>query len=184
MSETISGTPPVPLLEEVWVRNGRLPLWDIAWVGLVELGLRIRQRVSLPINRKGLNIKLNQNETTKRGVLTIWARLPYKKFAKPKKKAGVDSYIEYLCSLINLVIQGYEPIRTLQLARTTQDCRHLAYYGTFYSKRMEVILYIGSGRDIDGATTVHMRRSYVDEETRDWDLLLEQLPLTILIRSE
>jgi len=170
----------VPLLSEIQISNAPLPLWHSHWGGLVKIAFDIRQHIARPIKKGGLDLTLSQNENTKRGVETIQGLVSYKKFIQPQRTAGIEAYISRLCTLINLKTLGSKPIEKLRLARTQQ--KHLLYYGAFYNNQMEIVIYIGSGEDINGATVVHLKRSYVDETTRDWNLLAEQIPQTVWVK--
>jgi len=171
----------VPYLTDIQAVNQPLSLWHAHWRGLVETAFQIRQKVSEPINRGGLDFLLMQYENTKRGVETLRGQVQSKRFLKDKK-AGVDEWIKWLCTIINDKIAGFKQIEKITLVRlpTTE---FLAYYGPFFSNQMEIILYIGSREDTDGATVIHRERSEVDMTTRNWDLLSEYLPQTVLINE-
>lgn len=168
-----------PYLSEVRVVNPPLPLWHAHWRGLVETAFLIRQKVSEPLEKGGLNFTLTQYENTARGVETLRGEVNSKKFLK-EKKAGVQSWISWLCTIINERIKGFNPIERLRLVQLPST-NFLAYYGAFYSKQMEIIIYIGSREDEDGATVVHRKRSEVDITTRDWKVLGEVLPQVVWI---
>ncbi len=171
----------IPLLRDVRVRTAHMPLYYAHWRGLVENAFRIRQTIAEPIEHGGLDITLAQHESVKRGVMTIWGRIPAKKLLL-EKIAGAEEWLQQFSAKINLSIQGSKPIEKLQLVRTDKP-RFLAYYTSFYANYMEAIIYIDSGEDIDGASVTHLPRSKVDESTRDWKLLAEQLPLTVWIKE-
>lgn len=168
-------------LDQVQVRNHPLPLWHAHWRGLVDTAFEIRQQVALPLRKGGLNLTLAQYENTQRGVETLRCQVVSKEFLR-NKKAGVEAWISRLCYIINQKIRGFHPIEKLQRV-VIRNTNYFAYYGTFLSNQMEIIIYVGSGEDIDGATVFHRKRSEVDETTRDWTLLEEYLPQTVWIKQ-
>ena len=167
----------IPLLSELRVKTAPMPLYFAHWRGLADNGMQIRQSIA-----KDLNINLLQRENVRRGVLTIWGKIPAKTLLSPKRN-GAEEWLTDICTKINLGISGSIPIDYLRLCRCTKT-RFLAYYASFYANYMEIILYIDSGSDIDGATVTHLPRSVVDESTRDWSRLAEQLPLEIWIKTK
>jgi len=168
----------IPLLKELRVRTAPMPLYFAHWRGLVENALTIRQSIA-----KDLKINLNQRECTHRGVQCIWGKIPIKPrdLLTPDRK-GVEEWLREICTKLNQSIAGSIPIEHLQLCRTDKP-HFLAYYASFYANYMEIVLYIDSGAKIDGADVTHLPRSYVDESTRDWKRLAEQLPLEIWIKE-
>jgi len=169
----------IPTLEEVQVRNHAMPLYHAHWRGLVDTAFAIRQEVASPIKDDGLDFLLMQYENTQRGVETLRGQVFSKEFLK-EKKAGVEAWLSRLCYLINRNIKGYKPLEKLQLVLLTRhNTNFFAYYGTFYSDQIEIIIYIGSREDIDGALVFHRQRSSVDLKTRDWSVLAEYLPQTV-----
>jgi hypothetical protein len=171
----------VPLLKEVRVATARMPLYYAHWRGLVDNALEIRQTISQPRDR-GFGLTFSQHESVRRGVCTIWGRISAKWFLADKL-SGTQEWLQKFCTAINLCIQGSKPIEKLQLVRTDKP-HFLAYYASFYANYMEIIIYIDSGEDIDGADVDHLPRSKVDETTRNWKLLAEQLPLEVWIETE
>jgi len=172
----------IPLLEDIRIRNQPLPLWYGHWVEMSRLALKMRQHIARPIDEGGLDFLLSQYENTQRGLETLRGQIIWKQ--NPNKETGQESWLKLLCTKINLHTEGSKPIEKLQLTRLSrQHTYHLAYYGFFYCNQMEIIIYIGSGRDIDGADVTHLPRSRVDESTRDWKLLAGQLPLEIWIKE-
>ena len=168
---------PVPLLKEIKIRNRAMPLWYVHWEGLVGIGLRIRQHVARPMKKGGLDFTMSQNENTQRGVLTI---VGHRKYAKLLKEGiGAEAWLRRLITVINLETQGAQPIERFRLCRTNKEL--LAYYSPLCSKQLEVVLYIDSGTEVDGADMIHLERSHVDVETRDWQRLTDQLPLDIWV---
>lgn len=167
----------IPLLKDVLVRNHPMPLWYAHWIEPTNLALQIRQHVARPLKKGGLDLTLQQYENTHRGIVTIRGIVPYEKFLK-FDKSGTEEWLCRLITLINLKILGGKTIENIILTRTHKP-KHLAYYGSFYSDQMDLIIYTGSGEKIDHATVVHMPRSFVDETTRDWSLLLQRLPLEV-----
>lgn len=178
MTET---TARIPFIDTVRVRNHPLPLWHAHWRGLVNTAFGIRQETAIPIGKGGLDFHLTQYENTRTGVETLRGQVMAKDFLKDKK-AGVEAWINRLCYVINQCIRGYKPIEQVRIVMLKDG--YLAYYGSFYSEQMEIIIYIGSRDDIDGATVFHRRRSEVDLKTRDLELLTEFLPETIWIKEE
>jgi len=170
-----------PYLSEIQVVNSPLPLWHAHWRGMQQTAFQIRQKVSEPITKGGLDFLLTQYENTQRGIETLRGQVLSKHFLKDKK-AGVEAWINWLCTIINEKIKGFKQIEKLILIRlpTTNFC---AYYGSFYSNQMEIIIYIGSREDEDGASVIHRERSEVDPTTRDWKVLGELLPQTIWIKE-
>lgn len=173
-------TDQVPLLEEVQIHNPPMPLWYAHWTELANIALQIRQHIARPLRKGGLDFSLTQYENTQRGIVTLRGQVSYKQFIR-EQSAGVAAWLQRLCTLINLKTFGSKPIEKIRLVRTRQG--FLAYYGGFYSNQIEIVIYIGSGEDIDGATVIHLERSKVDEETRDWKLLAQQLPATVWVPS-
>lgn len=171
----------IPLLGELRVSTAPLPLYYAHWRGLVDNAFRIRQTIAEPITHGGLDLILNQRESVRRGVMTIWGQISTKTLLL-EKVAGAQEWLQLLSAKINLAIQGSKPIEKLQLCRTGKP-RFLAYYASFYANYMEVVIYMDSGEDIDGASVIHLPRSRVDESTRDWKLLAEQLPLTVWVKE-
>jgi len=171
----------VPLFKDVRVSTAPMPLYYAHWRGLVDNAFRIRQTIAEPQEHGGLDLTLLQRESVRRGVMTIWGRVPAKKLLI-EKVAGAEEWLQQFCAKINLSIQGSKPIEKLQLVRTDKP-RFLAYYAPFYANYMEVVIYVDSGEDIDGASVTHLPRSRVDESTRDWKRLAEQLPLTVWIKE-
>jgi len=169
----------IPDLTQVQIDNNPMPLWYSHWGLFHKIAFDIRQHVAKPYNDGGLNFYLNQNENTKRGVETLYGTVSCRQFLTPEGLSGVDDWIKQLCSLINLKTAGSQPIENLELVQTSQG--FLAYYGKFYSNQMEIKLYIGANENIDGATVIYRKRSEVDQGTRKWDLLVEQLPLTVWV---
>jgi len=166
----------IPTLEEVQVRNHPMPLYHAHWRGLVETAYAIRQEVAAPLEDEGLDFLLTQYENTQRGVETLRGQVLSKYFLK-EQKAGVEAWLSRLCYLINQKTKGYKPLEKLQLVLLTrQNTNFFAYYGKFYSDQMEIIIYIGSREDIDGALVFHRQRSNVDLKSRDWSVLAEYLP--------
>jgi len=172
-------TSTIPLLDNVQVNNNPMPLHWVHWRLFHTVAFDIRQHVSKPLNLGGLDFTLTQYENTQRGIETIRGIASYKELLKDG--AGAEAWLKRLCTLINLKIQGSSPIEKLNLVRTTQD--YLAYYGVFFSNNMEIILYLGSGEDINGATVIHFGRSKVDEKTRDWTRIAQQLPQEVLVEE-
>jgi hypothetical protein len=181
MTETTDISTRIPLLKDVKVRTAPMPLYFAHWRGLVDNAFRIRQTIAEPKEHGGLDLTLSQHESVKRGVMTICGHVPAKDFLT-EKLAGAEEWLQKLCSKVNLGIQGSKPIEKLQLVRLTRT-RFLAYYASFYANYMEVLIYIDSGEDIDGASVTHRERSRVDESTRDWKLLADQLPVTIWVKA-
>jgi len=171
----------IPLLKDVRVRTAPMPLYYAHWRGLVDNAFKIRQAIAEPPEHGGLDLVLSQHESVKRGVMAICGRVPAKKLVI-EKLAGAEEWLQLFCAKINLCILGSKPIEKLQLVRTDKP-RFLAYYAPFYADYMEVVIYIDSGRNIDGANVFRRERSTVDEATRDWKLLAEQLPLTVWVKE-
>lgn len=155
-----------------------MPIYFAHWRWLVETAFSIRQEVSLPIEKGGLGFLLNQYENQRLGVETLRGSVKAKDFLKDKK-VGVEAWLNKLCYVINQKIRGYSPIEKLEFVMLKDG--FLAYYGSFYSNRMEIIIYIGSRQDIDGAIVLQRERSKVDITTRDWKALSEYLPQTIWV---
>ena len=166
----------IPLLNEVRVKTAPMPLYFAYWRGFADNGLIIRQSIA-----KDLGLNFLQRENVRRGVLTIWGKIPAKDLISSQRN-GAEEWLKQILNKINLAIQGSTPIQHLQLCRCTKT-RFLAYYSSFYANYMEIVIYIDSGSDIDGATVEHLERSKVDETTRDWKRLIEQLPLEIWIKE-
>jgi len=171
----------IPLLRDVRVSTAPMPLYYAHWRGLVDNAFRIRQTIAEPLEHGGLDLTLAQRESVRRGVMTIWGRIPAKNLLT-EKLTGAEEWLQQFSAKINLSIRGSKPIEKLQLVRTDKP-RFLAYYASFYANYMEVVIYIDSGEDIDGASVTHLPRSRVDESTRDWKLLAEQLPLTVWVKE-
>ena len=170
----------IPYLDEIKVCNPPMPIYYASWRGLVETAFSIRQETGLPKEKGGLDFLLWQYENQERGVETLRGNVKAKDFLKDKK-AGVEEWINKLCYLINQRIRGFEPIEKIDFVMLKNG--FLAYYGSFYSERMELIIYIGSREDIDGASGKSYNRSFIDVTTRDASLLTELLPQTIWIKE-
>jgi len=181
MTKIVDISTRIPLLKDVRVRTAPLPLYYAHWRGLVDNAFRIRQTIAEPREHGGLDLVLIQREAVRRGVMSIWGKVPAKKLCL-EKLAGAEEWLQKLASKINLSIQGSKPVEKLQLVRTDKP-RFLAYYASFYANYMEVVIYIDSGEDIDGASVNRRERSTVDESTRDWKLLAEQLPMTVWVKE-
>lgn len=171
----------IPYLNEIQVVNPPLPLWHAHWRGLVETAFLIRQKVSEAPKKGGLNFILTQYENTQRGIETLRGQVNSKHFLKDKK-SGVESWISWLCTIINEKIKGFKQIEKLQLVLLPAT-NFFGYYGSFYSDQMEIILYIGSREDVDEADVIRRERSEVDITTRDWETLSEFLPQTVWIKE-
>ena len=169
----------VPLLDEIKVRNQPLPLYYVHWRSLIQNAYEVRRVVSRPINDGGLDFLMTQRENTERGVETITGIALTKSLLE--KHNGAEAWFKRLSGLINSQTKGAKPIEHLRLARTTQG--FLCYYAPFYSDQMEIVIYIGSGTDIDEADVIKRERTRVDEETRDWKKLAQQLPSEIWIEN-
>ena len=169
----------IPLLSEIRIKTAPMPLYYVHWAGLNQLGFSIRQSLA---EENTLGLIFNQHESTRRGVETIWGRIPVSYLLTPNKN-GAEEYLKTICNTINLKIKGSRAIERLQLCRCAKT-RFLAYYAHFYGDYMELVIYIDSGENVDGATVTHLPRSHVDEATRDWKLLASQLPLTLWIKEE
>jgi len=164
----------IPLIETIKVRNPSIPLYDSIWELLAHKAIRIRQDTARPINNGGLEFILVQRENTQRGIESLIGHVEY------KPNSGLDAWIQRLMSLINLELRGSQQLEQLRLARNKLG--FLVYYGSCYSNRMELILYIGSREDIDKAIVEHRKRSTVYE--RNWQLLAQQLPMDIWVKEE
>lgn len=171
----------IPLLSEVRVKTAHMPLHLVFWKSIFPIGFGIRQALATPLTEDGLGLTTLQRESIRRGVLTIWGKLGASYLLDPKRN-GTEEWLRKVVSTINLAIKGSKPINHLQLCRCSKT-RFLAYYAPFYSNYLEFVLYIDDGSDIDEATVIHLPRSYVDESTRDWKRLAEQLPLEIWIKE-
>jgi len=172
----------IPLLRDIRVSTAPMPLWYSHWRGLTTNAFIIRQDIATPFENGGLDFSLCQHETVRRGVETIWGKVPTTTLLL-NEKAGAEEWLQAICNKINLGIKGSKPIEHLQLARTTKP-RFLAYYAPFYANYMELVLYIDDCAHIDGATVTHLPRSRVDESTRDWKRLAEQLPIDVWIEAK
>ena len=182
MNKIVDNATQIPLLKDVRISTAPMPLYFAHWRGLIDNGVRIRQTIAEPQEQGGLDITLLQREAVKRGVMSIWGSVSTKRLPL-EKLAGVEEWLQLFCSKLNLCIRGSKPIERLQLVRTTKP-KFLAYYAGFYANYMELTLYIGSGRNRDGADVIRRERSEVDESTRNWDLLAQQLPLTVLVETK
>ena len=169
----------VPYLEEIKVHNQSLPLHYVHWRSLIINAYEIRRVISRPIDQGGLDFLMNQRENTERGVETIFANATTKSLLE--KQNGAEYWLKRLSGMINSQTKGAKPMERLRLARTRQE--FLCYYSPFYSDQMEIVLYIGSGEEIDEADVIKRDRSKVDEETRDWIKLASQLPIEIWIEA-
>jgi hypothetical protein len=158
-----------------------MPLYYAHWEGPVGKAFEIRQAIARPLEHGGLDLTLAQHESVRRGVTTIWGAIPAK-WLLTGKLTGAEEWLQQISAKINLCILGSIPIEKFQLVRTDKT-RFLAYYASFFANYMEVVIYIDSGENIDGASVTHLPRSRVDESTRDWKLLAEQLPLTVWIKE-
>lgn len=179
MLDMTANIPFIPYLSKIKIHNQPLPLWHAHWRGLVETAFLIRQETATPLERGGLSFLLTQHENTESGIETLRGQVLAKEFLKDKK-VGVEAWVNKLCYLINQLIKGYRPIERLKLVMLENG--FLAYYGSFYSDQMDIIIYLGSRDDIDGATTIHRKRSEVDIQTRDLNLITEFLPQEIWIK--
>jgi len=168
----------IPLLSEVLVKTAPMPLWYSHWSGLHKVAFDIRQELA---DERGLGLIFHQYESTRRGVERVWGRISAKYLLDPKK-VGASEYLSAICAGVNLKIRGSKPIESLILCRCPKT-RFLVYYAPFYGNYMELLIYIDSGEDVDGASVTHLPRSRVDESTRDWKRLAEQLPLEIWIKE-
>ena len=171
----------LPYLEEIQVSNNPMPLYFSHWVLPHTKGFNIRQKISNEIENGGLNLILTQYDNTRRGVESLKGSINYKDFIRPEGLVGVKEWLARLQAIINSEIVGADPLEKIRLCQTRQGA--LAYYGYFYSKLMELVLYIGFGEDIDGASIEKRDRSKLIEETREWSIILEQLPETIWIEE-
>lgn len=171
----------IPLLKEVRVSTAPMPLHLVFWESIYPIGFKIRQALAMPMDEGGVGLITLQRENVRRGVLTIWGKLSARYLLNPKR-SGAEEWLRKVVSTINLAIKGSKPINHLQLCRCTKT-KFLAYYVSFYSNYLEFVLYLDNGSDIDGATVVHMPRSHVDETTRDWKRITEQLPLEVWIEN-
>lgn len=169
----------IPLLKEIQVKTAPMPLYYAMWGSVITPALGIRQALSDP--RFSIQLYTGQYESVRRGVLRIHGQVSDTFLLDPVRN-GAEEWINQLVSVINLSIRGSQPISHLQLCRTTKP-KFLAYYAPFYANYMEFVLYIGSCRKRDGATVISLPRSSVDESTRDWKRLAEQLPLDIWIKE-
>jgi hypothetical protein len=172
----------IPFLDEIRVQNPPMPLHYAHWRERHDTGFQIRQIISDP--KDGLNFILTQYDNTRRGVETLQGSKLSKDFLTTDKKTGIDEWLNDLCFLINQKIKGYKPIEKLErVVLRAQNTYSLAYYGSFYSDQMEIIIRIGFRENIDGATVFHRRRSQLDMTTRDIELLSEWFPQTVWIKE-